>query len=58
MLIYELYKTFIKEGYNELFDYFSFIFFSFLSLPIEIIISPFTIITLLMWAIRRDKQND
>lgn len=55
MIIQELYKSFIQEGYDEPFDYFSFIFFSFLALPIEIIISPLTIIALLMWAIRRNK---
>lgn len=55
MIIYELYKCFIKDGDNELYENFSFIFFSLLALPIEVIISPVTIIALLIWAIRRNK---
>ena len=56
MLIYELYKSFIKNGDDELFDYFAFIFFSLLVLIPDIITSPILLIAFIMRKVRRTKQ--
>lgn len=57
MLIYELYKSFIKEGYGELYEYIAFIWFSIIILPIDIILLPIYIIAFIMWK-RGKKKNE
>lgn len=57
MFIYDLYRFFIKEGHGELDEYFSFIWFSILSLPIDIILLPIEIIAFVMWK-RGKKKNE
>ena len=49
MFIYELYRSFIKEGYGELYEYIAFLFLSILCIPIDIILSPLAIIAVIMW---------
>lgn len=49
MFIYDSYRFFIKEGQGELDEYFSFIWLSILSLPIDIILLPIEIIAFIMW---------
>ena len=56
MLIYELYKSFIKNGDDELFDYFAFIYFSLLVLIPDIITSPILLIAFIIRKVRRLKQ--
>lgn len=49
MFIYELYRSFIKEGYGELYEYIAFLFLSILCISIDIILSPLEIIAFIMW---------
>lgn len=54
MFIYELYRSFIKEGYGELYEYITFVFLSILCLPVDILLFPLEIIAFIMWKVRRD----
>lgn len=54
MLIYELYRSFIKEGYGELYEYITFVFLLILCLPVDILLFPLEIIAFIMWKVRRD----
>ena len=56
MLIYELYKVCIKDGYDELINYFEFVFFGFLILPIDILLIPFELLAFIIYKIRRTKK--
>ena len=49
MLVCELYKIFIKEGYGEMYEYFTFVLFTVLCLPIDIILFPIEIIAFIIW---------
>lgn len=49
MFIYELYRSFIKEGYGELYEYITFLFLSILCMPVDIILFPLEIIAFIMW---------
>lgn len=49
MFIYELYRSFIKEGYGGLYEYITFLFLSILCMPVDIILSPLEIIAFIMW---------
>lgn len=57
MLIYELYKSLIRDGEGSLIDCFSFIFFSFLSLPMDLILSPLEILAFIIYKVRRSKTK-
>lgn len=52
MLIYTLYKTFIEDGDGELVEYFAFVFYGLLSIPLDIILSPLEIIAFIIWKIK------
>lgn len=56
MLIYELYKSFIKNGDDELFDYFAFICLSLFVLILDILTSPILLIAFIIYKFRRSKQ--
>lgn len=56
MFIYELYKSFIKNGDDEFFDYFEFVFWGLISLPIDILLSPLELLAFIIYKVRRNKQ--
>jgi len=56
MLIYLLYEEFIKEGDDELVEYFGFVFFSLLCLPIDLILSPLEILALILYKIIKNRR--
>lgn len=60
MIIYEIYKTFIKENPFEVefLDYFITIFFSIVILPAEILLSPISIIALIAYKIHKRRNNN
>ena len=60
MIIYEIYKTFIKENpfKVEFLDYFITIFFSIVILPAEILLSPISIIALIAYKIHKRRNNN
>ena len=55
MLVYMLYEAIIYDGEDELWEYFSFCFFSFFALIVDLIIFPIEILAFILWKLRRDK---
>lgn len=49
MFIYELYKAFIKNGDNEMWEYFLFTFYGLIALVIDILISPLELVAFIVW---------
>ncbi len=60
MIIYEIYRTFIKENPFEVefLDYFATIFFSIVIFPAEILLSPISIIALISYKIHKRRNNN
>ena len=60
MIIYEIYRVFIKENPFEVefLDYFATIFFSIAILPAEILLSPISIISLIAYKIHKRRNNN
>lgn len=54
MIIHELYELFIKNGDDEFFDYFIFVFFGLISLPMDILLSPLELLAFIIYKVRRD----
>ncbi len=52
MLIYLAWETFIKDGSNELYEYFAFVFFSIILLPADILVLPVSIIAFILYKLR------
>ena len=60
MIIYEIYRIFIKENPFEVefLDYFATIFFSIVIIPVEILLSPLSIIVLIAYKIHKRRNNN
>ncbi len=60
MIIYEIYRIFIKENPFEVefLDYFATIFFSIVIIPVEILLSPLSIIALIAYKIHKRRNNN
>lgn len=58
MVIYEFYRIFVKEGTNELFEYFIFVFVSILCFPIDILLSPIELIAFILYKLNRRGKNE
>lgn len=51
MLVYELYRLWIKEGYGELYEHLMFTVFLFPCFLVDLIASPLEILAFILWKI-------